>query len=59
MLQVVIMSELTGVYSNVTVYYKQKMTFFNAKFDQICPKISAFLPFAASKMLIYFLALPS
>ena len=43
MLQLVIMPELTGECTNVTMYYyKQKMTFFNAKFDQICPKIAAF-----------------
>ena len=29
-------TDLTGEYPNVTVCYKQKMTFFNAKFDQIC-----------------------
>ena len=33
---------LTGECPNVTVRYKQERTFFNPKFDQICPKIAKF-----------------
>ena len=36
---------LTEEYPNVTVCYRLKRTFFNRKFDQICPKMAIFLPF--------------
>ena len=36
---------LTGELPKVTMRYKQKRTFFNPKFDQICPKIATFFPF--------------
>ena len=40
----IIFSHLTGECPNVTVCYKQKMTFFNTKFYQICPKIATIWP---------------
>ena len=42
---------LSGECPNVTVRYKQKRTFFNPKFDQICPKIATFPPFSDPKLL--------
>ena len=49
----------TGECPNVTVSYKQKRIFFNAKFDEVCPKIDTFDLFSVSKIPKNFWPLPS
>ena len=59
MLQDVIMPELTGECPNVTVCYKQKITFFTRNSTKFVRKLSLFAHFAASIMLKNFWPLPS